>query len=253
MTSTPLHSTETLSSSESSTSSSDDDNEMLVGKDTDDKIKTPFSLPAECSDPLLQGPQSKIRGGCHYGSPLACGCIPSKFADWPVTCQARTLQRCKFNESLLSSNGPGRTMSLTLRRMQMRTPLATRMVRKDRPLILLFVPLLYSTRTVIPVPLQWKGTRFLSLTGSSRDPTTSLYSPILLHATLRGIRIIIFHLHTGRTPDCWITLHHPFDWMTGVTLNLTMEIRLPFHPQGRLNTLWGAGLRLDPRKGMANC
>jgi hypothetical protein len=47
----PLCSPETLSSSESSTSSSDDDDKMLIGKDTNNKIKTPFVFPAKHSNP----------------------------------------------------------------------------------------------------------------------------------------------------------------------------------------------------------
>jgi hypothetical protein len=101
----PLRSPENLSSSESSTSSSGNDNKMLVGKDINDKIETPFVLPAERSNPLPQGTQSEARGGHRYGSPLARGCIALKSADQPVTGQACALQCCKFNESLLSSNG----------------------------------------------------------------------------------------------------------------------------------------------------
>jgi hypothetical protein len=101
----PLCSPETLSSSASSTSSSEDDDKMLVDKDTDDEIKTPFVLLAEHSNPLLQSTQPEVHRGCRYGSPLARGCVPSKFANRPVTSQARTLQHCKLDESLLSSNG----------------------------------------------------------------------------------------------------------------------------------------------------
>ncbi len=57
----PLRSPENLSSSESSTSSSGDDDEMLVGKDTNNKIKTPFVLPAKRTNPLPQGTQLKVR------------------------------------------------------------------------------------------------------------------------------------------------------------------------------------------------
>jgi hypothetical protein len=77
---------------------------MLVGKDTDNKIETPFVLPAESRDPLPQGTQSEVSRGCCYGSPLARGCVSPKSADRPVTGQAQTLQRHEFNESLLSSN-----------------------------------------------------------------------------------------------------------------------------------------------------
>jgi hypothetical protein len=77
---------------------------MLVCEYTDKDIETPFVLLAKCSNPLLQGTQSEVRWGCRYDSPLARGHVPSKFTDWLVTGQARTLQHCKFNKSLLSSN-----------------------------------------------------------------------------------------------------------------------------------------------------
>jgi hypothetical protein len=100
----PLCSPEDLSSTERSTSSSGDDNEMLVGKDTNDKIETPFAGPAKCCDSLPQGTRSEAHKGCHYGSPLARGCVGLRPADRPVTSQALALQRCKFDDSLLPSN-----------------------------------------------------------------------------------------------------------------------------------------------------
>ncbi len=82
-------------------------------------------------------------------------------------------------------------MSLMLRGVQMKTPLAMRTVTRDRPLILLFVPPFYSMTAGILFPIRWKRTRFLSLTESGWDATTSPYSPVLLHATLQGIGIAI--------------------------------------------------------------
>jgi hypothetical protein len=92
-----LYSPEDLSSSESSSSSSGDDDEMLAGEDINDEIKTPFVLPAKCRDPLPHGTCSEACGGSSYGA--------LQSADRPVTIQARALQGCKFDKSLLSSNG----------------------------------------------------------------------------------------------------------------------------------------------------
>jgi hypothetical protein len=81
----PLRSPGNFSSSESSTFSSGDNNKMLVGKDTKDKIETPFVLPSKCRGHLPQGTRLEARGGCHYDSPLAHSCITSKPTNWPVT------------------------------------------------------------------------------------------------------------------------------------------------------------------------
>jgi hypothetical protein len=78
---------------------------MLVGKDTDNKIKTPFVVLAKRRDPLPQGTCLEACGGCHYGSPLACGRVRLRPADRPVIGQAHTVQWRKFDDSLLSSNG----------------------------------------------------------------------------------------------------------------------------------------------------
>jgi hypothetical protein len=86
-------------------SSSGDDIKMLVGKDTGNKIETPIVVPAKCHNPLPQGTHSEAHGGCCYGSPLARSCVGLKPADRLVTGQARALQQCKFDDSLLSSNG----------------------------------------------------------------------------------------------------------------------------------------------------
>jgi hypothetical protein len=142
-------------------------------------------------------------------------------------------------------------MTPTPRGMQMRLPLATRMVTKDMLFIPLFIPLPYSMTTGFQFLIQWKGTRILSLTGFGRDPITSPYSPPLLHVTLQEIGIAVFLFHIGRTPNCWRTLHSPFDWMTGILLDPTAGICLLFCTPLMLNALWGAGLRLDSRNWTA--
>jgi hypothetical protein len=77
---------------------------MLVGKDTNDKIETPFLVPAKRCNPLPQGTRLKACGGCCYSSPLSPGRVGLKPADWPVTGQAQALQRRKYDDYLLSFN-----------------------------------------------------------------------------------------------------------------------------------------------------
>jgi hypothetical protein len=77
------------------------------------------------------------------------------------------------------------------RGMQMRSTLPTRMVTRVS-LLLLFVPLPYSTATGFQSLVRWKRMRPLSLMGFGRDLITSPYSPALLHATLHVIEIAIF-------------------------------------------------------------
>jgi hypothetical protein len=77
---------------------------MLVGKDTDNKIKTTFAHLAKRRNPLPQGTCLEAHGDSRYGSPKARGCIVLKSANRPVICQACALQYHKFDEYLLSSN-----------------------------------------------------------------------------------------------------------------------------------------------------
>jgi hypothetical protein len=86
-------------------SSLGDNNKMLVGEDMGKEIETPFVVTAKCRNPLPQGTCSEARRGCRHGSPPARGCFGLKPADWPVTGQAHAMQWCKFDNSLLSSNG----------------------------------------------------------------------------------------------------------------------------------------------------
>jgi hypothetical protein len=101
----PLRSSKDLSISGSSTSSPGEDEVPLVGLDTDNKIETLFVVLTKHCDFLLQSNCLEARGGCRYGSPLARGCVGLKPAGWPVTGQARAMQRHKPDDSLLSSNG----------------------------------------------------------------------------------------------------------------------------------------------------
>jgi hypothetical protein len=69
---------------------------MLVGKDTNDEIKTPFAGMAKRRNSLSQCTHLEARRECCYGSPLTAGCFEPKPADRLVTGQAQALEHCKF-------------------------------------------------------------------------------------------------------------------------------------------------------------
>jgi hypothetical protein len=97
-------------------------------------------------------------------------------------------------------------MTPILRGMQMRLPLATRMVTRDMPLFPLFILLPYSTTTGSQFLVRWKGMLPLSPMGFGQDLITSPYSPALLRATFQETGKALYPLHMERTGE--LSLHH---------------------------------------------
>jgi hypothetical protein len=68
------------------------------------RSRLPLFFQPNAATPCYKAPDRRYARNI-FGSPLAHGCIPSKFVKWPVTGQAHALQCHEFNESLLPSNG----------------------------------------------------------------------------------------------------------------------------------------------------